>query len=483
MSKGENLVKNTTFFTGALAIQKILSFVYFIFVARIIGVENTGRLSFVMSFVTMFGIFLDFGMAQIIIRESARDRNTSQKYLANAIGLKVLGSIIIYGAVVLIINLMGYPTLTIKMVYVAGIVMLLESFTLVFYAVLRGHHNLRYESIGVIINQVIILVVGFTVLFLDLGLIALVGVYLFGSLFNFFYAAILLKAKLNIIPRISFNRQVIKEILKLSLPFAMAGIFVRIFASMDIVLLSKLGTNEAVGLYSVAYKIVFAFQFIALAFLAGIYPVFCTYYIKSKDKLATTFTASLKYLIILSIPISFGLIALADSVIGPVFGMEYKGSVLPLQIMMTALILIFINYPYGAMLNACNRQTRNTIHLAIVAIFNLIANIILIPIWSYVGVAIAFVASYILMFGLNLIAVNKILAYDKRGLVWSLIKIVFSGVAMVTVILLLKNKIHFIFVTIIAGLVYVTLVYLLKEFTKTDILQIKEMLIKKGDLI
>ena len=67
------LAKNTTFYASALALQKALSFIYFIFIARFIGVENNGKYSFAMSFTTVFAIFLDFGLTQILIRETSRD--------------------------------------------------------------------------------------------------------------------------------------------------------------------------------------------------------------------------------------------------------------------------------------------------------------------------------------------------------------------------------------------------------------------------
>src|SRR3989344_3163964 len=115
---GKTLSKNTIFFTLALALQKLISFGYFIIIARSIGVENTGRFSFALSFAAIFAMFLDFGLNQVLIRESARDRETSQKNLANVVGLKIAGSAIIYGVLFSLINLLGYPALTKQLVYV-----------------------------------------------------------------------------------------------------------------------------------------------------------------------------------------------------------------------------------------------------------------------------------------------------------------------------------------------------------------------------
>ena len=188
MSK-EKLVQNTFFFTLALTIQKAISFVYFIFIARAISVEDLGKYSFALSFSTIFAMFLDFGMAQVLVRESARDKNNSQKYLSNVLGIKLIASVFVYLLVVVTVNLLGYPDLTKKLVYVSGLVMVLDSFGLIFYSVLRGLQNLIFESLGVIFNQIIILIIGLLVLKFNLGLVVLIGVYFIGSLFNLVYAA------------------------------------------------------------------------------------------------------------------------------------------------------------------------------------------------------------------------------------------------------------------------------------------------------
>ena len=149
-----------------MAIQKLLAFVYFIFVARGIGVENTGKYSFALSFTTIFAMFLDFGLTQILIREAARNRENSQKYLANVIGLKLIGSVVVYGAIVLAVNLMGYPEITRQLVYVSGLVMVIDSFSLSFFGNLRGCQNLKYESAGVVLDQLMILPICLFVLLL-----------------------------------------------------------------------------------------------------------------------------------------------------------------------------------------------------------------------------------------------------------------------------------------------------------------------------
>lgn len=460
-----NLAKNTVFYSLALAGQKVLSFIYFIFLARSIGVENQGKFSFALSFTSVFAMFLDFGLTQILIRETAKKKENAQNYLANVMGFKILASVIIYFLIVVLVNLMGYSELTRQLVYISGFVMLLDSLSLSVYGVIRGYHNLFFESLGTIINQLTILIVGLFGLWAKWNLQMLMSIYLLGSLINFFWSAYNLNRKFSIKLQIKFDRLVIYNLFKFSLPFAIAGIFSRIFSSIDTILLSKLTGDWAVGIYSVAFKAVFALQFLALAFSASLYPAFSNYFVNSKKELSKLFVKSMYWLIIFSLPLAFGTIIMADKVVGIFFGQDYLPSVIPLQILMTSMIFVFLCFPIGSLLNACNKQSRNTINTGIVALFSFIANLILIPWLGYNGSALANLLSYLLLFILGIVVVQKIIDYDKKFLLITLIKALLACILMCTVIIMLKESLYFIIVIFLGALVYAICAYLLKLFS------------------
>lgn len=473
-----NLAKNTAFYSAALAGQKVLSFIYFIFLARAIGVESQGQFSFALSFTAIFAMFLDLGLTQILIRETAKDTETSQKQLANVIGFKLLASVVIYALVVVLVNLMNYSEITKQLVYISGFVMLLDSFSLSVYGVIRGHHNLLFESIGTVLNQLVVLVVGLIGLWLGWGLRMLMAVYLLASLINFFWAIYNLNKSFGIRIMSKFDGRIIRQLLILSIPFAIAGIFNRIFSSIDVVLLSKLAGDWAVGIYSVAFKAAFALQFLALAFSASLYPAFSNYFTHSKEKLSKLFTKSMYWLIFASLPLAGGVIAIADKVIGGIFGEKYLPSIEPLQILMASMVFVFLCFPIGALLNACDRQTRNTVNLGIVAVFSFIVNLILIPVWGYNGSALANLMSYGLLFVLGILVVGQITDYDRKFLILSFLKALLACCAMYLIVTFLKESIHFIILIPIGALVYLGLSYAMGLFSVRSIKEFSKEFIK-----
>ena len=121
------LTKNTTYYTTALVIQKILSFFYFVLIARMIGVTDAGKYIFALSFTTIFSVFVDFGLTPVLIREIAKDKGKTHRYLSNIVSLKIILGLVVWAIVILLVNLLGYPPITKTLVYLAGLVMVLDS--------------------------------------------------------------------------------------------------------------------------------------------------------------------------------------------------------------------------------------------------------------------------------------------------------------------------------------------------------------------
>ncbi|MBU1145958.1 flippase [Patescibacteria group bacterium] len=466
------IARNTIYLTVATVGQKVLAFLYFILIARLAGVEGTGKYFFVVSFTTIFSIFVDLGLSSVLIRETAKKREMAGKYLGNILGAKVVLGVLAYFAVVGIINVMGYPAETKLMVYLSGLVMLLDSFNVTFYAVFRGHQNLRYESMGVVISEVLIIVFGGVSLILHAPLYFLLLALMSGSLFNFFFSSILLWKKTEVRPCLCFDKTLLISLFKIAYPFALAGIFVKVYSYLDAVLLSKMVGDAAVGFWSVAYKLTYAFQFIPMAFSAAAFPAMSAYFISDKTMLRKTFERVLFYLAIIAMPVAFGIFSLAEPLILKLYGVSYAASILPLQVAIFAVVFIFLNYPIGSLLNATDRQMTNTIIMGVCMALNVVLNVILIPRFSYLGAAISTVISHTLLFTIGLIFAGRVVAYNKKFIFIALFKIVISAGAMSAVIIYLRPYVYWVFLIPIGAIIYFVLLFLLRGMEFRDVTNI-----------
>jgi len=476
--KVANIAKNTSYFTIALIIQKIISFSYFIIIARALGPDDLGKYYFAISFTTIFAIFIDLGFANVLTREVAKKPEDAQKLLGSVISMKIPLTAVAVGLIVVLINILDYPQITRELVYLSTFCVVLDSFSLTFYSAIRGFHNLKYESMGSVVFQLIVLVSGLVILNAGGGLRLLFLSLIAASLFYVIYAFILLK-KFGISARPHFDWAHAMGLFKITFSFTLFAIFQKTYTYLDTVLISYFAGDTAVGLYQVAFKMLFALQFLPMAFTATLYPALSCYWVNNKNQLSITFERALNYLVIISLPISVGIIATADKII-LLFKSGYEGAILPLQITIATLFFLFINFPIGSLLNACDRQRRNTVNMAIVLVISVIMNVLLIPRFEALGAGITVLSTHALMTVLGLAAAGKIVVIKYSKLAILLAKTLFSSFFMAACAFYLKQELTIFIVVPVSGAFYFLLMYMLNAFTKDDIFSILESLkIKK----
>lgn len=473
MGKISNIAKNTSYFTFALILQKIISFSYFMIIARALGPEDLGKYYFAISFTTIFAIFTDLGLSNVLTREVAKTEEKAKELFKNVFSIKIILTFFSFLAVIIISNFADYSELTKQLIYLSSICMVLDSFTSAIFSVNRGFHNLIFESIGSVIFQIIVLISGVLILKMGLGLRWLISALALASVFYFLYSAILLKKKwgIGLIPK--FNGETIKFIIAVTMPFSLFAIFQRIYMYLDSVLLAHLAGDKFVGIYQVAFKIIFALQFLPMAFIASLYPALSAYWLKNREQLGITFERAMNYLIIISLPIAVGIIAIADKVV-LIFKSGFSESVLPLQLNMLALPFIFLMFPVGALLNACDRQKINSYIMGAGLFLSVIMNLILIPRFRATGASITVLATNAFMFFAALSVVSSITPYKMKKILKTLFKSLVSVMAMALAVFYLKSLMNVFIVSVIGGIIYFSILFLLKGFRREDVASILE---------
>lgn len=427
---GGRVAKNTTYLTLALMGQKVLSFIYVLLLARLAGFSITGDYFGALSFVTLFSIFIDLGLTQAFIRQTARDAVEGVRHFQQIITLKVLtAGLVVAGLFITIAVLDSLGRSHPDMVFLrwAAVIMVIDSLTLTSYGYFRGVQRLEFESFGTILHRITVMVVGITGLVLGAPPVITMIAVLSGSLANFFFATFHLWQQ-GVTWRPRWHGPTIKKLLLIALPFFIAGFFSAVYASSDNVLLSIFNGRREVGLYGTASKIVIAFQILPAALVAAIFPAMSAAFIQDKDKLRRIFTSSMQYLMVIAIPVMIVLVLLAKDIVLLLGGSKvWLDAAWPLQVLALGLPFLFLNFPVGYLLNSSNQQTRNTINIAITVILNVGLNLVFIEQYSYRSVAIISTTSSALLFFLGLWRIRTVITVDWHSLSKTLLKTLFAG--------------------------------------------------------
>lgn len=416
-----SVAKNTAYMTFASVGQKILSFLYFTFIARMVGAEDTGKYFLALSFTTIFAVITDFGLSPSLNREVARKPEDAARHLSSVFGIKMVFIVVTYIAMMVVAWALDYSNEMRLLIALSGITMIFDSVHLSLYAVLRGMHKLKYEALAIVLSQLSTLIIGSIALLFHQPLVWLIIAFIVSSFLNVCYAAYMLRYRAGVHLRIRWESALIKSLLVVAFPFALAGIFARVYSYSDSVFLSKFANTTAVGWYSIPNKITFAFQFIPLALSAALYPRMSEAYMCDRPHLTYLFERAMKYLIIVAMPIAVFLGMFSEEIILTIYTAEYAPAIVPMQILLASVIFAFIDFPVGALLNGCNRQTMQTTAMGIAMVVNVVANILLIPPLGIIGAAVAALLGNIVLFVAGYIFVPRIaLVHHGRIIGWLL---------------------------------------------------------------
>lgn len=460
MTAAAKIGRNTRHLITAYIGRKLFSFVFLVLMARYAGVATTGLFYLVMGYVGLFFPMIDFGLSSVLVREGSRRSDKMQVYLGNILTLKVVlavtGSLLAF----CLINFMGYSPRVQKLVYLAIVMTLTESFSGSFFACFRACQNMKYEAWAMWIGQACAIFVAGFFIFFRFPVYYLVLAFVFYEFFNLLFSGFVLIRKLGIIPRLNADKNILFSFLRIAGPFALGDLFVRLY-SLDMVLLSKLMNETMVAWYAIPSKIVSSFQFIPVSLSSAMFPVMSFLYVSSTENVKEIFLRSHQALTFCVVPVATGIAVLSLEIVQAFFGRNFLASVVPLQIMVFSLVPIFLNHPISALLNACNKQVFNSINVLVAVFVHIGLSVTLIPAYNVMGVAVSAVASNSVLYLLGMYQAGHIVSFSKADYMLHMAKLFIAASVMAIAVIFVKGRLHFSFAIFSGAFVYFLFSYFL----------------------
>jgi O-antigen/teichoic acid export membrane protein len=289
-----SVAQNTSFLTLASILQKVISSVYFIIIARTIGIGNTGDYFTIIASIAVFAVVADFGFAAILTREAAQYPEKLETYMRAIFGTKLVFGVITFGLIIGSKMIFNYPSQPFPLVYLAGLTMFFDNLQTTFYGALRSRKNLLYEALGIILSQALTLSIGTLVILNHWPLMWLIAAYTIPSFIINLYSALIIriKYKFSLIP--TFNWNVFKSFFIMAWPFALAGIISRFYAYNDSIIMTKVLTQNQIGAWAAAYKVAAAFQFIPITLSVSVFPAMSSLALLNKQKVVEAYREGTK---------------------------------------------------------------------------------------------------------------------------------------------------------------------------------------------
>jgi len=264
-------------------------------------------------------------------------------------------------------------------------------------AYFKGFEKLEYETkVSFYSNFSLLILVGiFIYLKLNVVFIAIMFSFsrIIGTYFAIKYIKLINDFNFNITtkPNLSFRNSI-----------AIYGahyIFNFIYFNIDTVLIALLLNEKSVGLYQAVFKIIALLLIIPEIINNVMLPTLSRLNVENIDLWKGVGNMMQKILLIIGIPLSLICIINADSIINIIYGINnYRESVQILRVFGFVVLLRFLLEPYGMILTTKNRQEIRTYTVIFVTIFNVIANLIFLPLYGIIASAyISLISNFIIL--------------------------------------------------------------------------------------
>ena len=382
------ITKNTSALVIADLITKILAFCYQVLVPAFLLPAGWGLLALALAFASIVENFLDLGLNTLTVRDVARDQSLTSKYAINICVIKFLAGLITIPFMVFLSILFNYSPMEFLILMIIAISNIFYCMAFAFFSIFQAHEKMEYQSLGILISNIIIYGSSILFVFLHFTLIWFAIIYLFSFIIMFLFAVFVMRKK---IVKVKFKLDMAywRDLLKKGFPFFVGRLSISLYSYVGYVILSIFKGANSVGEYDVAHRLIF----IVITMMSYFYTAMLPAMIKLKiDKELENFewivSFFLKYLSIVGILSGFVITVLAPDIILFLYHGTYSNSIVLLQILAWQIVFYNITSLFGNVLYIFNRQRRWMIVMVLTCIINFLLNFVMFYYFNSAGIAL-----------------------------------------------------------------------------------------------
>lgn len=396
--------------------NKVLDLGFAIFMLRELGPTDIGRYTWAVLVVGYFDILVNYGLGVLITREVARDPSAGDRYLGAALLTRV-GLWVACVASALVIAGPGSAPLGLTVEMGLTLVLLtvgigISNLAGLLSALFSARERMEFPAYVTVFTTVAKVGLGVPALLLGYGI---VGIAVVAIVVNLMTAVVLIGLFHRIAggPHPESDRGLSVNLLRTSYPLMLNNLLATVFFRVDGLILRATWGDTALGWYGTAYKFIDGLNVIPSSVTLAVFPVLSRLgqpgsSPHDREPLVRATELVLKALLALAFPLAVGTTLLAGPVIQILAGEAFlPHAAIALQILIWFVPFSFTNGLLQYVLIASDRQRFVTTSFLGAVGFNLVANLLIIPVWSYVGAAVVTILSEVVLLGFFLWAVGR----------------------------------------------------------------------------
>lgn len=360
--------------------------------SRYLAEAGFGQYSTILAYLGFFVVLADLGLYLFVVREISKPNTDHGRIISNALGLRLVIGLASLTAGSLLALVLPYDPIVKKTMFIGIAAFLFVLLHQVLIGIFQKHLVQYLTTLSEIAGRGLSLALIYWFIKESLPLPFFVLALVFGNAAIFILTLILARRfeKFSIAFDLSFWRY----ILSASWPLTFAIVLNLIYFKADTIILSLFHAAEAVGVYSLPYKILEVLLSFPAMFVGLVMPILARDADVSWDKFKITLQRSFDALLLAVLPMIITTQFFARPIIDVIKGQqEYADSPALLKILILATGIIFLGTLFGYAVVAVNKQRAMIKGYLAGALVGLSLYFLLIPKFGYWGAAWGTVAT------------------------------------------------------------------------------------------
>src|SRR5207248_182343 len=418
MKQSQRIVKNALFGIGSSVIGGVVYLATILTIAHAVSVTEFGKYSFVLAFAMFVSNIADSGLPRMLIREISKDREQLVPLVgAGASLIWVISGVMCLLVAVTVpflhvgmdvkISVLGMSIATMATFHAAG-----------YSAVLRAFEDNELNYLGFVLHKILLLGLVFVIVKLHFGLLGFVAVHLASNLllWNFYHIVV---TRLYARIPLRFDVALWKSLLSAGLPMGGGTLLRQLALQLDILVLTWMTNLTTVGLFSGPYRISMALRVIPQTLSLPLYPLFSRTADLSPPRFTEAYQRSLKFFALISFPIAAFFTAWSEPILRLALGAKYLPAIPAMQLLGIGMVPFFISTLFQYLFAALDQQRRFLWTTCTASALRIILLVILVPKYGFIGPAIAFVCSEVVIVAIWIIQLARLGFHAKLGdVIW-----------------------------------------------------------------
>jgi O-antigen/teichoic acid export membrane protein len=371
---GSRALRNTVLVLAAKVVARLIALVTVIATLKWLMPAPYGTFTTLINYTAIVSVVLDLGFNVLYVREGARHPADIQRYLRNVMSLRLVMAVGGFVVLAIALAVAGLSSLLVP----GFLLMVLTSYSTLLRNTLYAVQRLAYEAVAVVLESIVLLALVLLGIKIGAGVTYFVWAYAAQYAFSCAYFAFVLWWQKIAVVGWKLEPQLVREWFFQGLPFALTFVLTILYFKIDQPLVYAIRPHAEAGWYAAAYKPFEALLFIPMTLLSVVFPVLSVYFRERPQELTDAVS-----LFVLAHPLTTMFL--------------YPQSEPALRILALALAIGFVNNAFIGALSASDRQLSFTWAAGWSLVANLALNLILIPLFGYIGASWATVLTEVVL--------------------------------------------------------------------------------------